>query len=205
MPRKLDDRKINRILQVLSFNFAEPKRHSFIWNCVKELREGNTKHIATKKTLNLYLDRMVKDGKIVKIRKSWKHVTYALTEEPRRKWGIIKKDYDKEMRKRIQKFETSARDTMQAVNSGDIPREKIEGVVSNAWLFCVANSTDALNLLVDAGQSVSFVAHACLDDWVMSPFMLSAKVVEACHRKHPKETKRTLERLRNMFQKAPLG
>lgn len=205
MPRKLDSRKIERILQVLAYNFAEPKRYSFIWNAVREKREGSTKHIGTKKTLNLYLYRLREEGRIVRKEESKKKVMYALTEKEQKIWANIKHKYETEIWKRIQEYENTARSTIEKVDGGEVTKDKIDGVVVNAWLFYVARSTDAFNLLVDAKQFVSFVSSALLNDWVMSPFMLSAKVVEACYNKYPTETIKALESLRNMFQKRSLG
>lgn len=188
----------------MSFNFAEPKRYSEIWGYVQERREGATKHIASKDTLNQYLDKLVKEGVIVRHEKSRKNVTYFLANQ--KKWKNIKKEYEVKMRRQIEKFTDNARNTITMINDGDIPKEKIKAVVFNAWLFYLVNSTDAFSLLVDAKQFVSYISSSVLNDWVMSPFMLSSKIIEACYNKYPSETEDALKNLRNIAQnKKPLG
>ena len=200
---ELDVRRRNRILEVLSFNFAEPKRYSEIWKYVQERREGITKHIASKHTLNKYLHQLVKEGVIVRDEKTRKNVAYVLAN--RKRWENIKKEYELKMSKQIEKFTNDAKNTIQKIKAGRISKEKVKGIILNAWLFYVINSTDAYCLLVDAKQFVSYVSSSILSDWVMSPFMLSAKVVEACYNKYPSETESVLKNLRNEIQKKPSG
>jgi len=151
------------------------------------------------------LDELEEKGVIVRDQKSRKNVTYALAN--REKWKKIKNKYERIMFGKIKKFESDARNTIHGINKGDIPKEKIEAVILDAWRFYVNNSTDAFKLLVDARQNVSYVASSLLMDWVMLPFKSSAKVVEACYSKYPSETDHVLNKLRNIFpeQKKPSG
>jgi hypothetical protein len=205
MPRKLNPRKKERILEVLRLNFAEPKRWRDIWKIANEKRGDREPHnlsIGSKKTLNLYLSRLEEAGAIVRISKGRKNVKYALPESERKSWKEIKEKYLEHIK---QRDDTNIREFQGLINkvySHDIPKEAVKSVVSVAWVTCIRDVTDGFGLLFNVGaNNVDFLARDLLEDLVLNPFLQSAKVIEACINVYPEDTLKALDDLRNVSRK----
>lgn len=192
--RKLDVIKKDRILQFLSLDFAEPKRYSEIFEYVQ-----GRDICKTKKSLTLYLRALIKDGLVERDEKGWREVYYRLVGW--KKWRVAQEKYRDFMTPRLVRLTQQAKDLINDINNGVVPKEDIEGVVFKVWSVFQITSVNSLYFVFDV-VGASYVVTDLINDMVLVPFYTGSKVIEMCYKMYPKETKKALEKLKSLWDTA---
>ncbi len=186
MARMLNEKTKERIIQYLDSGFGEPKRYSEIWRYCKLMSL-----FKTPKTLTLYLKRLMDDDKLVDKDENGK---YFIRHSD--KYKELKNAYETAMEHEFKFLGDTAYAIVRKIRMGDIPREKIENQVFNAWDVFRDKAVVCFDLMLEGKGKVSVVSDALTRDWVVKPFKLSSVVIFECFKKYPNETKQALRKLR---------